>query len=77
MLIDGGPRLAGSTVTSFLHSINITKIDIMIATHPDEDHIGGLISALESMSVDVVLCNGKTAPHRCLKISTAWQCKVT
>src|SRR3989304_999425 len=59
ILIDGGPRSAGSTVLSFLSSINVTQIDFMIATHPDEDHIGGLVSVLESMTVDVVLYNGQ------------------
>lgn len=59
ILIDGGPRSAGSTVTSFLNSINVTEIDIMIATHPDEDHIGGLVSVLESITTDVVLYNGQ------------------
>jgi competence protein ComEC len=59
ILIDGGPRSAGSTITSFLNSINVTEIDIMIATHPDEDHIGGLVSVLESITVDMILYNGQ------------------
>jgi len=59
ILIDGGPRSAGSAVKSFLNGINVTEIDIMIATHPDEDHIGGLVSVLESITTDVVLYNGQ------------------
>jgi competence protein ComEC len=59
ILIDGGPRSAGSTVLSFLSSINVTQIDFVIATHPDEDHIGGLVSVLASLSIDVVLYNGQ------------------
>lgn len=67
ILIDGGPRSAGSTLISFLSSINVNRIDFMIATHPDEDHIGGLVSVLESMIVDVVLCNGQNRTTQVFK----------
>ena len=42
ILIDGGQRSAGPQVTAFLRQQHIDDIDVMVATHADEDHIGGL-----------------------------------
>ena len=55
MMIDGGPSKASSTVYTILKNKGIKTIDLMIATHPDEDHIGGLSGALNYSSVDTVL----------------------
>ena len=60
VLIDGGTRGAGSTVMAYLNELNISHIDIVVATHPDADHIGGLITVLDSsITVDMVLFNGQ------------------
>ena len=42
MLIDAGENDKGSQVWSYLKSQNVTKLDYVIGTHPDSDHIGGL-----------------------------------
>lgn len=55
MMIDGGPSKASSTVYTILKNKGIKTIDLMIATHPDEDHIGGLSGALNYSSVGTVL----------------------
>ncbi len=58
MLIDAGERDMGSHVTnyvkSFLESENLTKLDYLVLTHPDSDHIGGAIELLNSIEVDTV-----------------------
>jgi competence protein ComEC len=54
VLIDGGPRSAGSTLLNYLNIYNVTKIDLLIASHPHEDHIGGLIPVIQSIPVDVI-----------------------
>lgn len=46
MLIDGGPRGAGNAVVEYLRGLGVTRIDYVVATHPDADHIGGLITVL-------------------------------
>ena len=42
MIIDGGSDVNGEKINKFLKDKNITKIDYLVATHADVDHIGGL-----------------------------------
>ena len=59
VLVDGGTQASGSLVVSYLSKMNITNINLMVATHMDADHIGGLITVLSSaIHVEKVLTNG-------------------
>ncbi|MCS7115851.1 MAG: MBL fold metallo-hydrolase [Nitrososphaerales archaeon] len=51
VLIDGGPKSAGENVVRYLLHLNITRIDIIIATHPHADHIGGLIVVMQEFDL--------------------------
>lgn len=55
LLIDGGNRSNSSYYYNFIKNKNLKKIDYMIASHYDEDHISGLISILENFEVINVL----------------------
>lgn len=55
-LIDGGP--GNGTALRFLQAKGIDRIDVMIASHPHADHIGGLIEILHTMPVGVVWTSG-------------------
>ena len=59
VLIDGGPTEAGATLLNYLSIYQVTKIDLLIATHPHEDHIGGLISVMQStIPIQDIVYNG-------------------
>lgn len=51
ILIDGGEPEEGKTVTSYLRKNRVKKIDVLIATHPHADHIGGLIDVIKEFQV--------------------------
>jgi len=53
VLIDGGPTSAGSTIVNYLRNQAVDDIDVMLVTHPDADHIGGLIQVLGMADVPV------------------------
>ena len=61
LMIDGGPIGASSVVYTVLKDKGIKNIDYMIATHPDEDHIGGLSGALNYASVGI--CYSPVTSH--------------
>ena len=61
MLVDGGSRGAGDIVVGYLRSLNVTRIDFVVATHPHADHIGGLITVLteyNTTQIPVVVDSG-------------------
>ncbi|MFC1997975.1 ComEC/Rec2 family competence protein [Chloroflexota bacterium] len=60
VLIDGGDKNAGDDVLAYLRSRSVDDIDVMVATHADADHIGGLIDVLaaDDIPVERVLFNG-------------------
>jgi competence protein ComEC len=60
VLIDGGKSSAGPTVVAYLHQQGVDAIDVMLASHADSDHIGGLIDVLNATDIPVkaVLFNG-------------------
>lgn len=51
MLIDAGTAKNGGDVTNFINSLGYTAIDYVIATHPHEDHIGGMAKVLKSFDI--------------------------
>ncbi|MEB2301356.1 MBL fold metallo-hydrolase [Lysinibacillus xylanilyticus] len=59
MLIDGGVKGAGQKVVSYLKELGVSKLDIVVATHPDADHIGGLIPVLNSIEIGQFYDSGK------------------
>lgn len=52
MLIDAGTSDYGDDVASFLESKNITKLDYVVASHADSDHIGGLCYIFERFEIE-------------------------
>ena len=54
MLIDTGNDSDGYYITEFLKAQNINKIDYLIITHFDEDHMGGAYKVLEELDIGVL-----------------------
>jgi len=54
ILIDAGPNSSARNLISYLKEINIKSIDYIIATHPDEDHIGGMDEVLRNFKVKIL-----------------------
>jgi len=59
VLIDGGDRTPG--VTAYLDDYIDGDLEVMVATHPHADHIGGLIDVLDHFTVDEIWVNGDTS----------------
>lgn len=61
ILVDGGPdgtilRQLGNIMPFYDRSI-----DMLIATHPDQDHIGGLADVIQNFSVDTIMRSSITS----------------
>ena len=57
LLIDGGPAKASQKLYAVLEDLGITHLDHVIATHPDEDHCGGLAGALQFATCGTFYCS--------------------
>ncbi len=55
VMIDGGENDDETTVSDYLYRQGIEKIDLLIATHADADHIGGMDALIRNFPVDMVL----------------------
>lgn len=55
MLIDGGKPRASDIIYTYLKKLNIDYLDYIVASHADDDHIGGLSAPLAKMKVGNVL----------------------
>lgn len=52
VLIDGGNQSDGKNLVKYLkEDLNINDIDILVGTHPHEDHIGGLPDVITSLEI--------------------------
>lgn len=51
MLIDSSTQKAEDKFLDYLKKLNIKKFDAVIATHPDEDHIGNMDEVIKKYSI--------------------------
>lgn len=66
VLVDAGPRSLGGGAAEFailpyLERWGIQRLDAVVVTHPDEDHLGGVPLLLREVSVGRVVDNGRSA----------------
>lgn len=55
LLIDAGENGHETDVINYLRSVNVDKLDYIIATHQHSDHIGGLPEVLEEFGADNII----------------------
>lgn len=56
MLVDGGDRDTSSFVVAYLRDQGVEKLDYIIASHYDADHISGLVGVLNVYPTEKILC---------------------
>lgn len=59
ILIDGGDKSSG--IVEYLKHFVDEPLEVMVATHPHADHIGGLVAVLDEFQVDQIWHNGDTS----------------
>lgn len=64
MLIDGGTPKNSSRIYHYLQTHEIKHLDYIIATHPHDDHVGGLAGALNFAEADTAFCSVSQAEGR-------------
>jgi competence protein ComEC len=64
MLVDAGDRDAGPSVVEYLRSRGVKRIDVLVASHPHADHIGGVARVLAAFPVGKVWDSGYNSGSR-------------
>ena len=63
MLIDAGPTGSAPKIAQVLQELGRNKIDYLVATHPDEDHIGGMADVISNTQIGTIYAPNKTRQH--------------
>lgn len=73
ILIDGGPKSDAEPILKLLDEKSIKNIDIMILTHPHDDHYDGLTGVLRAKSVGQLWWTGeRRGPPRETRAPASW-----
>ncbi len=54
MLIDAGDSSAANDIAEYLNLAGVTKIDVLVATHPHADHIGSMRSIVKNYDIGTI-----------------------
>ena len=60
ILIDAGPTGSAPKIAQVLQELGRNKIDYLVATHPDEDHIGGIADVISNTQIGTIYAPNKT-----------------
>lgn len=64
MLIDAGEDTNGELIVQFLKKIGVPQINYLIATHSDDDHIGGMKDIVNNFSIGKLYIPAKEANNK-------------
>ncbi|WP_052343490.1 MBL fold metallo-hydrolase [Bacillus massiliigorillae] len=51
MVIDGGNNDDEDDMVAYLNQLGVKKVDILVGTHPDADHIGGIDAVIDAFDI--------------------------
>ena len=55
MLIDAGEAVVGDVVVDYLMDMGVNRLELVVATHPHSDHIGGIPAVIEAFDVEKMM----------------------
>lgn len=61
MMIDGGPNASDGKAEQYVAAYGIKTLKYMVPTHPDEDHVGGLVDVVQKLTVQNAIMTDATA----------------
>lgn len=64
MLIDAGDKTDGKLIANCLKQLGIDKIDYLIGTHSDNDHIGGMMDVVNNFEIQNLYMPQKEANNQ-------------
>lgn len=68
MLVDSGTKANGRKVVQYLKELGINKIDVLVATHPHDDHMGGMSEVIQNFEIGTLYA----LDHSEDNITTIW-----
>jgi len=61
-LVDGGRPEQGEKVVRALRALGVEALEVLVATHPDADHFGGLLKVAEEVPIGLALLSPAFSP---------------
>lgn len=58
MLIDAGTQASAKQLVRYLKQCGLKKIDVLVATHPHSDHIGGMNAVINAFAIGEIWDSG-------------------
>lgn len=57
ILVDAGNKGKGDAVVAYLKKLKVDDIEVLISTHPDADHVGGLDEVINAFKVENIFAS--------------------
>ncbi len=64
VLIDAGPNSSQESLVSYLKSQDVKTLDLLVLTHPHEDHLGGADKIIDAFEIDTLIMPDVTSTDK-------------